>query len=143
MLPFENVGDIEMAKAAPRPRDERADDDAARSFASALRATLKPMVDEVQHDLPQQLTLMFLLVAEYPGRGVKEYAELAKVSMSVASRHILDLGERNRRMEPGLGLVSSRSSPFELRRKEIELTPKGYALLARMRAALERTHVKR
>jgi DNA-binding MarR family transcriptional regulator len=111
-----------------------------RAFAEALRAALKPIVDEVRHDLPQQMTLMFLLIASYPGRSVKEYAQLGGVSTSVASRHILDLGDRNRRMGPGFGLVMAKPSPMELRRHEVYLTPKGEALITRMQHALERTY---
>jgi hypothetical protein len=45
------------------------------------------------------------------------------------SRHLLDIGERNRHMDHGFGLVTSRSNPFELRKHEFTLTDKGRALL--------------
>jgi DNA-binding MarR family transcriptional regulator len=44
------------------------------------------------------------------------------------SRHILDLGDRTRYMEAGLGLMYSRPNPNELRKHEVGLTPTGKAL---------------
>jgi DNA-binding MarR family transcriptional regulator len=79
--------------------------------------------------MPLQYVKTFLLVAEEEGLGVKEYAQRAGVSTSVMSRHLLDIGERNRHMEDGFGLVTYRSNPMELRKHEYMLTDKGRALL--------------
>jgi DNA-binding MarR family transcriptional regulator len=62
------------------------------------------------------------------GKSVQDYADLAGVSKSVMSRHILDLGDRTRYMEEGLGLMYSRPNPNELRKHEVWLTPTGKAL---------------
>ena len=43
-----------------------------------------------------------------------------------SARHI---GERNRHMEEGFGLVTARNNPINLREKEYYLTDKGRALL--------------
>jgi hypothetical protein len=43
-------------------------------------------------------------------------------------RHVLDLGDRTRYMEAGLGLMYSRPNPDELRKHEVWLTPTGKAL---------------
>jgi DNA-binding MarR family transcriptional regulator len=83
----------------------------------ALRATM-----------PLQYVTTFLLVALNEGRGVTEYAEMAGVSQSVMSRHLLDIGERDRYMEKGFGLITYRPNPFELRKHEVFLTDKGRAL---------------
>jgi DNA-binding MarR family transcriptional regulator len=45
------------------------------------------------------------------------------------SRNPLDIGERNRYMEEGFGLVAARNNPMNLREKEYYLTDKGRALL--------------
>jgi DNA-binding MarR family transcriptional regulator len=68
----------------------------------------------------------FLLVAMDEGKSVQDYADAPGVSKSVMSRHILDLGDRTRYMEAGLGLMYSR--PSELRKHEVWLTPTGKAL---------------
>jgi DNA-binding MarR family transcriptional regulator len=60
---------------------------------------------------------------------VRDYAERSDVSASVMSRHLLDIGERNRHMQPGWGLVTYRPNPLELRKLEYWLTPKGRLLL--------------
>jgi DNA-binding MarR family transcriptional regulator len=78
--------------------------------------------------MPLQYVTTFLLVALNEGRGVTEYAEMAGVSQSVMSRHLLDIGERDRYMEKGFGLITYRPNPFELRKHEVFLTDKGRAL---------------
>ena len=69
---------------------------------------------------------------------MEEYAGRAKRSASVISRHLLDIGDRNRKGEPGLGLVTSRPNPNNRRRLEYLLTPKGRALAKQIKLALER-----
>ncbi len=81
-----------------------------------------------RNTMPRQYVVAFLLVATDEGKGVVDYAKRAGVSMSVMSRHLLDIGERNRRMEKGFGLVTYRANPMELRKHEYALTPKGHAL---------------
>jgi DNA-binding MarR family transcriptional regulator len=85
-----------------------------------------------QSSMPLQYLNAFLLVAMDEGKGVKEYAKRSGVSITTMSRHLLDIGDRNRHMKPGMGLVTSKRSPMELRKHEITLTPKGRALLARI-----------
>lgn len=78
--------------------------------------------------MPLQYVTAFLLVAQEEGLGVSDYAQRAGVSLSVMSRHLLDIGERNRNQEEGFGLVTYRSNPMELRKHEYTLTDKGRAL---------------
>lgn len=80
---------------------------------------------QVDQTMPMQLAYTFLLVALHDGISVTEVADLAGFRLATASRHLLDLGERNRKKEPGLGLVKSEVDPDELRRKIYTLTPKG------------------
>src|SRR3546814_8246995 len=72
----------------------------------------------------------FVDVALNEGKSLGELAELVGSNASTVSRHLLDLGERNRRMEPGYGLVDRRVDPMELRKNSYFLTPKGKALAA-------------
>jgi hypothetical protein len=78
--------------------------------------------------MPAQYIRTFLLVALDEGRGVLEYAERAGVAQSVMSRHLQDIGPRNRKKEEGFGLVESRDNPMELRKHQLTLTPRGRAL---------------
>lgn len=93
---------------------------------------------DIRPTMPLQYITAFLQVAMEEGLSVNEYAEKAGVSMSVMSRHLLDIGERNRHMEEGFGLVTSRQNPMELRKNEIFLTPKGRALMHKITAQLKK-----
>jgi DNA-binding MarR family transcriptional regulator len=77
---------------------------------------------------PARYVTTFLLVALEPGLSVEDYAALEKCSKSTMSRHLLDIGDRNRKGAAGLGLVTSRRNPNNRRRLEYFLTPKGHAL---------------
>ena len=83
-----------------------------------------------------QYVTAFLLVAEEEGLGVGEYAKRANVSISVMSRHLQDIGDRDRNKEPGFGLVTSRANPMNLREKEVFLTDKGRAVRHKIHRAL-------
>lgn len=78
--------------------------------------------------MPIQMAASFLLVAKNEGKSLRELCDISGVTQSTMSRHLLDLGERNRRFGEGLGLVQGRIDPMELRRKQFYLTPKGRKL---------------
>lgn len=103
---------------------EASDVQAIKSLLAALEVfrTIRPT-------MPLQYVVAFLLVAMEEGLSVSEYAERAGVSLSVMSRHLLDIGERNRHMEKGFGLIEYRPHPMELRKHEVFLTPRGKALV--------------
>lgn len=71
----------------------------------------------------------FLLVALHEGRSLTELATLSGYKLPTVSRTLLDLGVRNRRREPGWGLVETVVDPMELRRKSVRLTNKGRAII--------------
>jgi DNA-binding MarR family transcriptional regulator len=96
--------------------------------AAALYQAISVFLQDRQ-TMPAQYITSFLLVAMHQGKSVNEYAEMAQVSTSVMSRHLLDIGDRNRHMTEGFGLVTSRPNPMELRKHEVFLTPKGRAML--------------
>jgi DNA-binding MarR family transcriptional regulator len=79
--------------------------------------------------IPLAMAEAFLLVALNEGKSLRELCAISGQPQSTMSRHLLDLGDRNRRMEPGLGLVEWRLHPRELRRKQYLLSPKGRKLL--------------
>ncbi len=120
---------------ARHPRDEDGNDNAA-----TLRAVMRAWTKEIRRDMPLQMVLTFLAIAWKPGMSVQEYADMEGVSKSVMSRHILDLGERNRHMEPGLGLVEARPHPLSLRTHVVTLTARGRRLMQAMEDTLALTH---
>ena len=75
--------------------------------------------------MPLQYVITLLAVAGNEGKGVSDYAQMLGVNTTTMSRHLLDIGARNRQMEEGFGLVSYRANPMELRKHEYYLTPKG------------------
>lgn len=111
--------------------------DGGKKVATAVREALWPF-KELRHAMPLQYVIAFLLVAEEEGLGVGDYAERAGVSVSVMSRHLLDIGERNRNMEEGFGLVTFRANPMELRKHEYMLTDKGRAIMHRIQRQVEK-----
>jgi hypothetical protein len=86
--------------------------------------------------MPARYIKSFLLVAEEEGLGPTDYAKRANVAVSVMSRHLLDIGERDRYMKPGLGWVTCRLNPMELRKKQYWLTDKGRALVHKFKRQL-------
>jgi DNA-binding MarR family transcriptional regulator len=87
--------------------------------------------------MPIQMAASFLQVALNEGKSLRELCELSDTAQSTMSRHLLDLGERNRRLGPGLGLVIGKTDPVELRKKQFYLTPKGRVLLRSILALME------
>jgi len=102
-------------------------DDETKNAMHDMLAALEPF-RALRQTMPLQYIVSFLLVALEEGKGVNEYAERAGVGTSVMSRHLLDIGERNRHMEEGFGLVTQRPDPMELRKHQMMLTPKGRAV---------------
>ena len=93
---------------------------------------------KLRNTMPLQYVMTFLSVAYEEGLSVNDYAARANVSTSVMSRHLLDIGDRNRHMTEGFGLVSYRANPMELRKHEYHLTPKGKALAYEIIRNMER-----
>jgi DNA-binding MarR family transcriptional regulator len=86
---------------------------------------------------PASYLSVFCLVAMNEGLSVEEYAQRAKVSKSTMSRHLLNIGDRDRKMKPGLGLVTARPNLHDRRQREYFLTNRGRVLaekIARLHA---------
>jgi DNA-binding MarR family transcriptional regulator len=92
----------------------------------------------ISETMPIQIANTFILVALYEGRSMRDYKELAGVQQSTMSRHLLDLGERNRKKEPGFGLLEQRSDQQDLRRNIYRLTRKGENLLNNIVSVMEK-----
>jgi hypothetical protein len=71
--------------------------------AKALRRALEPFV-ELYPTMPVSYAISFLAVAEKEGRPVNEYASEVGVNKAVMTRHLLDLGERDRHGGEGMGI---------------------------------------
>ena len=80
----------------------------------------------LDRDMPLQMLRAMLFVCIKEGVGPNELARRAGVSSTVMSRHLSDLGERNRYKEVGHELIEQRIG--EDRRYRVPyLTPKGIA----------------
>jgi DNA-binding MarR family transcriptional regulator len=87
-------------------------------------------VDEfakIDKDMPLQMLRALLFVCIKEGVGPNELARQAGVSSTVMSRHLNDLGERNRYKEDGHDLVEQHISLEDRRFRTPHLTPKGIA----------------
>jgi DNA-binding MarR family transcriptional regulator len=86
-----------------------------------VRAAIDPLV-------PTQVVQAFLAVATNEGKTLSELSEILGTNLSTASRQLLDLGDRNRKMEQGYMLIDRKSDPMNLRINRYTLTPKGKLL---------------
>src|SRR5262249_52410389 len=108
------IGDGAAAEQRATKQSHTNDD---RTELGKLLTALAPF-RAIRGTMPLQYVNTFLLVALNEGKSVNDYAAMAGVSQSVMSRHLLDIGERNRHMEKGFGLVTYRPNPTELRKHE-------------------------
>jgi DNA-binding MarR family transcriptional regulator len=101
-------------------------DEEKEAFRCLLQA-LEPF-RQIRPTMPLQYVVAFLLSAIYEGEGVTELARRAGVSQSVMSRHLLDIGPRNRYGSgEGFRLVEQVLDQKELRKHNVIHTPKGRA----------------
>jgi DNA-binding MarR family transcriptional regulator len=114
-------------------REKTMDEKAVRRAQAVLTA-----FQAVNESMPIQVASTFLTVALYEGRSLREYCDLTGVPQSTMSRHLLDLGPRNRKKEPGYQLLDQRQDAEDYRRNVYSLTPKGRGLLKTMTNAMEK-----
>jgi DNA-binding MarR family transcriptional regulator len=110
--------------------------DEVRQAAKALRLALEPFV-ALNPTIPASYIVSFLAVAEKEGRPVNEYATELGVYKAVMTRHLLDLGERDRRGEEGMNVIEQRRDKQDLRINRSFISEKGAALLSKVRRAWE------
>lgn len=97
---------------------------------SQFRSSIDP-------NIPAQMLQTFMAVAMNEGKSLTQIAELVSANISTVSRHLLELGERNRRMEPGYNLVERRTDPMNLRQNAYSLSAKGKLLLSHILKIME------
>lgn len=83
---------------------------------------------KLRKDMPLSHTICFLMVAQEEGLTVSQYAERANVGQTVMTRWLFDIGSHSRTRDPGLGLVTQRSDPNDLRKHQTFLTDRGRQL---------------
>ena len=99
------------------------------SAAKKVDLLLRQFRTSIDPNIPAQMLQTFMTVAMNEGKSLTEIAALCSSNISTASRHLLELGARNRRMEPGYGLVDRTTEPMNLRQNAYTLTAKGRLLL--------------
>jgi len=110
-----------------------------RAACRALYLALKNFT-ALRPTMPLQYVMTFLLVAMEEGKGVTEYAKMNEVSPTVMTRHLLDIGDKNRSREDGFGLVTQERDPMDLRRHFARITPKGKGIAHRLLQQLKTIH---
>lgn len=116
-------------------RQSLSDDD--KEHIERLLAALEPFRN-LRPTMPLQYVVAYLLACLHEGEGVTELAERAGVGQSVMSRHLLDIGDRDRHMEEGFGLITQRADPMNLRKHQVILSPKGKGFANQIIRALTR-----
>jgi DNA-binding MarR family transcriptional regulator len=99
-----------------------------RAYIRALLLALRPFI-KAKPTIPLSYVITALTVAVEENEGVAEYADKCGISPTVMTRHLLDLGERNRLKEPGLGWIQQERDLFDLRKHRARFTSTGAALL--------------
>ncbi len=92
---------------------------------SLCRSVISPVV-------PVQIVQAFMAVALNEGLSLTEIAQSCGGNLSTASRHIIDLSDRNRKKEQGYGLVYRTEDAMEIRKNNYFLTPKGKLLASQL-----------
>lgn len=101
--------------------DER---EALERFSRAL----KHLRTIMGRNVPSQIIQAYLTVALDEGKPVNEYATILGSSMTTASRHLMDLADRNRYRKEGFRLLYKQGNPDDDREKLISLSPHGKAM---------------
>lgn len=91
----------------------------------------------IDPNVPAGMLQTLMAVAMNDGASLTKIADTVSSNISTTSRHLLELGDRNRRMEPGYGLVDRAVDPMNLRQNVYTLTAKGKLLLANIVKIME------
>jgi DNA-binding MarR family transcriptional regulator len=123
---YYNISNSSKGESVPA---EFSDDDKrmVRSLAEVLEqfTSLRP-------NIPAHQIIMLLRLALDEGKSQKFYSDNWDFSPSTVSRAILDLSDRTRKGEEGLGLLDRRVSVRSLREQEVFISPKGRTMLQRI-----------
>ena len=94
-----------------------------------LRDSLGPFL-AINPQMPARAVETFWTVAANEGLNVRTYAKAVGCPETTMSRFLLDLGERDRKGDPGAGLVEGKPNVLDRRETLYHLTPKGRELKA-------------
>lgn len=86
--------------------------------------------------MPVGQAMSFLAIALHEGKTLTEMARLSDMQLSTMSRQVIDLGDRNRRMEDGYKLIERRQNPMNLRENQYSLSPRGGQLIKALLKAM-------
>jgi DNA-binding MarR family transcriptional regulator len=81
-----------------------------------------------------------LYIHAKPGRTQTEVAAATDVSQPTMVRVVARLSERERRNQPGLGLIVAEVGADDRKRRELFLTPAGHRLVQKLEAILQGTN---
>ena len=100
----------------------------------STRSSLLDVFRAVDPAMPIGYAAAFLAVATKPGQGVTYYAETLGMIRPVASRVILEIGQKTRggAIGSGFGLVDSVHNDMDMRNVDYFLTAKGKRLLTKI-----------
>lgn len=124
-----------MSAAVPAGYKSLLSDD-VRQAARALRLALEPFI-ALNPNIPASYIVTFLTVAEKEGLPVSEYAKEVGAFKAVMTRHLLDLGERDRHGGEGMNIIEQKRDRVDLRINRSFISEKGATLLSKVRRAWE------
>lgn len=124
-----------MNMMALSPHQKSLVSDERKATCEALFAALEPFMKDSPNMTLTNL-LAFLRVGMDEGKGVGEYAEDAGVWKTVMTRHLLDLGPRDRDGGEGLGWIYQARRNDDLRVNRAWVTQKGASLIDGARRAM-------
>jgi DNA-binding MarR family transcriptional regulator len=88
-------------------------------------------------DMTVSLARTFLAVAQDEGVSGRDLQHRLGMSQGSVSRHLLDLGVRNRRFEPGLNLIEWKPAERDFRVKQWVLTKEGRQVRTKLQKLME------
>lgn len=115
---------------------ELPDEETVRDIKSLMK--LMAHFRDISPSMTVSMAVTFLSVAANEGTSLVDLKGPTGFKTSTLSRHLIDLGDRNRKKEAGLGLVDCRQDPMELRKNQYTLTPKGRTLLRKVLKLIEK-----
>lgn len=90
--------------------------------------TLMMLADAIRlidDNMPLQTLAVFVAVAQHEPISISALGEMVGLAQSSASRNVAALSERHWLKRPGANLVMFESDPADIRRKLVQLSPKG------------------
>lgn len=96
-----------------------------RDALQRLYRAIKHFRAQMGPKVPSQIIQAYLAVALEEGKPLNHYATQLEANLSTASRHFMDLADRNRYKEDGHRLILRRDNPMNEREKLMTLSGQG------------------